>query len=158
MGNVDVAGLAAQLAAGRVAFERPLDDVPAITAAVTSTQSRGTGSLGFAALETTPERPGDLRDIAQDLQLATDLNTVIVRTPHATAAVSDTLSRAQIETGEQALIAEPDYALGVEAFGQQAAEFAVNWFAFVVLVAVVVAAVVAVTQWAVKEQRRDAEN
>lgn len=102
------------------------------------------GHVGIVVLEQTDQPAGQLRDLAQDLKNATDtdaaFDTVIVRTPASTAAVSDNLSRAQVEKGQYALINEPDYAEGIRAFAAEADGFAIPW----ALVAVLLVALVAV--------------
>ncbi len=103
------------------------------------------GRVGVVVLEQTGQPAGQLRDLAQDLKNVTDadaaFDTVIVRTPASTAAVSDSLSRAQVEKGQYALIGEPDYAEGLRAFSAEAGGFAVPW----VLVTVMFSALVATT-------------
>lgn len=102
------------------------------------------GHTGIVVLEQTGQPAGQLRDLAQDLKNATDadaaFDTVIVRTPASTAAVSDSLSRAQVEKGQYALIAEPDYAEGIRSFAAEADGFAVPW----ALVSVILLALIAV--------------
>ena len=106
------------------------------------------GHVGIVVLEQTDQPAGQLRDLAQDLKNATDtdaaFDTVFVRTPASTAAVSDNLSRAQVEKGQYALINEPDYAEGIRAFAAEADGFAVPWgLTSVVLIALVAVAAAA---------------
>lgn len=95
----------------------------------------------------------ELRDAAQDLQLATHLDTVMIRTPNASIAVSDDLTRAQIERGQRAMVSQPDYAQGVADFAGAAADFSVPWglVAFLALAAIV--ATVLATALAVRPSR-----
>lgn len=127
----DVHGLAEQLADGGVAFgtDNPAN-VPLradVEAALADVALTATGRTGVIILEQTGQPTGQLRDLAQDTQALTDLDTVIVRTPASTAAVSDTLTRAQVEKGQYALISEPEYAAGIRAFGAESEGFSVPW-------------------------------
>lgn len=89
----------------------------------------------------------ELRDVAQDLQLATHLDTVIIRTPNAAIAVSEDLTRAQIERGQRAMVSQPDYAQGIADFAGAAEGFSVWWgLAAIVAVAAIVATVCATAQ------------
>lgn len=127
----DVHGLAEQLADGGVAFgtDNPAN-VPLrgdLETALADVALTATGRTGVIVLEQTGQPTGQLRDLAQDTQALTDLDTVIVRTPASTAAVSDTLTRAQVEKGQYALISEPEYAAGIRAFGAESEGFSVPW-------------------------------
>ena len=98
---------------------------------------------GMIVLEQTPPVIADLRDLAQDAAAETGLDTVLVRTPQVAVGVSDSLNRAQVERGERAMAAEPDYVAGVHAFADAANLFSVNWPLVVAAVLVVLAAVAA---------------
>lgn len=98
---------------------------------------------GMIVLEQTPPVIADLRDLAQDAAAETGLDTVLVRTPQVAVGVSDSLNRAQVECGERAMAAEPDYVAGVHAFADAANLFSVNWPLVVAAVLVVLAAVAA---------------
>ena len=100
---------------------------------------------GMIVLEQTPPVIADLRDLAQDAAAETGLDTVLVRTPQVAVGVSDSLNRAQVERGERAMAAEPDYVAGVHAFADAAESFSVNWPLAVAVIVVVLAAVAAVT-------------
>nr|VDG63622.1 Uncharacterised protein [Streptococcus thermophilus] len=159
--EADLDQLSAQLRDGRVAFgtENPANealgaDLRGAMGNIATSEAAEVGEMGVVVLETTPERPGDLRDIAQDLQNATGLDTVVVRTPQSAAAVSDSLSRAEIESGQLAMVAEPDYAVGLEAFAAEAGGFAVPWSVVGVVLAVIVAAAVLATVVSVKLWQR----
>lgn len=127
----EVNNLAAQLADDGVAFgtENPVNEQLQrdLLSALAEVAPTPTGRAGMIVLEQTGQPAGELRDLAQDVKAMTDFDTVIVRTPAATAAVSDTLTRAQVEKAQYALIVEPDYAAGVRAFGAEADSFAVPW-------------------------------
>lgn len=151
--DIDLDALATQLSERGVAFGTPNPVNEALGAdlrrAIDTVQQQGMGPVGYVVLETTPERPGDLRDIAQDLQIATGLDTVVVRTPRTTAAVSDSLTRAEVESGQFALISEPDYAAGLEAFAAEAGGFSIPWVAAGALIIAVLAAVAIATAFSV---------
>ena len=98
---------------------------------------------GMIVLEQTPPVIADLRDLAQDAAAETGLDTVMVRTPQVAVGVSDSLNRAQVERGERAMVAEPDYVAGVHAFADAANGFSLNWPLVVAAVLVVLAAVAA---------------
>lgn len=100
---------------------------------------------GMIVLEQTPPVIADLRDLAQDAAAETGLDTVLVRTPQVAVGVSDSLTRAQVERGERAMVTEPDYVVGVNAFTDAANSFSVNWPLAVAVIVVVLAAVAAVT-------------
>ncbi|WP_297851002.1 DUF6676 family protein [uncultured Corynebacterium sp.] len=155
----DFDGLAAQLNDDNVAFgtANPVNDAlqTDLLGALDELEAGEIGPTGVVVLETTGQRPGELRDLAQDLQHATGLDTVIVRTPASTAAVSDSLNRAQIEKGQYALIAEPDYAAGVRAFGAEAEGFTVPWGIICILILVMVVAAAAVSLASSRTQKRN---
>ena len=105
---------------------------------------------GMIVLEQTPPVIADLRDLAQDAVAETGLDTVLVRTPHVAVGVSDSLTRAQVERGERAMAAEPDYVAGVHAFANSAESFSVNWPLAVAVIVVVLAAVAAVAAFSAR--------
>ena len=99
--GTDIPALSAQLAEDGVAFSNSElannQDVQApIEAALQD-------SHGIAVVDVYPQRLADARDIAQELQDATGLDTVIVQTTRNVSAVSDTYSRAAIESTQTAL-------------------------------------------------------
>ena len=140
----DIEGLATELQRNGVAFgtDNPANAQlgQALTGTLQEVGADADGPMGVVVLEHTPEHLADLRDIAQDIANASGYATVIVRTPHATLGVSDTLTRAQIERGQVAMVAQPDYPEGLRAFVSAAEDFAVNW----VLVSAVAVAILAV--------------
>lgn len=154
----DFESLASQLNDDAVAFgtDNPVNAAlqEDLLGALSDLEGRTNGSAGMAVLETTGQPAGQLRDLAQDLKDATGLDTVIVRTPASTAAVSGSLTRAQVEQGQYALISEPDYAAGVRAFGEEAAELSVPWLAVICAVVIVAAVAVVVTLRAARTGRR----
>jgi len=107
---------------------------------------------GMIVLEQTPPVIADLRDLAQDAAAETGLDTVLVRTPQVAVGVSDSLNRAQVECGERAMAAEPDYVAGVHAFADAANLFSVNWPLVVAAVLVVLAAVAAAAAFSARRK------
>ncbi len=156
--NVDMQSLEDQLEADGIAFgaispaNAALEGHLATT--LGATDLPGIGSVGVVVLDTTPAQPADLRDIARDLADATQLDTVIVRTPGASGAVSDRLTRAGVEEGQRAMMAQPDYGDGLRAFLDTAVGSGAPWaalgFAAIVALAVIAAATFAATRRLVK--------
>ncbi|WP_269509836.1 Rv1476 family membrane protein [Corynebacterium faecium] len=136
--------LVSQLASSSVAFgtDNPVNAElgPALEDALAEANL---DPAGMIVLEQTPPVLADLRDLAQDAAAETGLDTVLVRTPQVAVGVSDSLNRAQVERGERAMAAEPDYVAGVHAFADAANLFSVNWLLVVAAVLVVLAAVAA---------------
>ncbi|MHA5283102.1 Rv1476 family membrane protein [Corynebacterium sp. CQ3829_602738] len=136
--------LVSQLASSPVAFgtDNPVNAElgPALQAALADASL---DTAGMIVLEQTPPVIADLRDLAQDAAAETGLDTVLVRTPQVAVGVSDSLNRAQVERGERAMVAEPDYVAGVHAFADAANGFSLNWPLVVAAVLVVLAAVAA---------------
>jgi len=94
--GVDVADLAGQLEVDGVAYTSPvLSQDAQLNAEVAQGLRDGDG---VAVVDVVADRTPDVRDIAQELQDATGLNTVIVQTPRHVSSVSDTYSRADIES------------------------------------------------------------
>lgn len=94
--GVDVADLAGQLGVDGVAYTSPvLSQDAQLNAEVAQGLRDGDG---VAVVDVIADRAPDVRDIAQELQDATGLNTVIVQTPRHVSSVSETYSRADIES------------------------------------------------------------
>lgn len=110
--------------------------------------------VAVVVLEQTPRQVADLRDLAQDLQLETGYDTVIVRTPHVAAAVSDHLTRHQIETAQRAMAAEPDYPEGLRVFLDTAQTASWNWG---LVAAAILAGIVLVVAVTVRQAARAAD-
>lgn len=99
--DVDIADLSAQLTLDGVAFSNPeLADNAAVQQPIIDTLAIG---HGIAVVDVFPPHQADIRDIAQELQDATGLDTVIVQAPSSVSVVSDTYSRAQLEASQSAL-------------------------------------------------------
>ena len=142
--------LVSQLASSSVAFgtDNPVNAElgPALEDALADANTDSFDPTGMIVLEQTPPVIADLRDLAQDAAAETGLDTVLVRTPQVAVGVSDSLTRAQVERGERAMMAEPDYPAGVHAFADAATSFTVQWPLAVALLLVVLGAV-AVAAW-----------
>ena len=145
--------LVSQLASSSVAFgtDNPVNAElgPALQAALADASL---DPAGMIVLEQTPPVIADLRDLAQDAAAETGLDTVLVRTPQVAVGVSDSLNRAQVECGERAMAAEPDYVAGVHAFADAANLFSVNWPLVVAAVLVVLAAVAAAAAFSARRR------
>ena len=143
--------LVSQLASSSVAFgtDNPVNAElgPALEDALAEANL---DPAGMIVLEQTPPVLADLRDLAQDAAAETGLDTVLVRTPQVAVGVSDSLNRAQVERGERAMAAEPDYVAGVHAFADAANAFTVNWPLAVAVVVLALAAVAAVTAFSAR--------
>lgn len=96
--GVDVPDLAEQLAEDSVAFTNP------VLAGDPGAQADAQASLrdgdGVAVVDVAGGSPADYRDVAQELQDATGLDTVIVQSPGTISVVSDSWSRAEIESAQ----------------------------------------------------------
>lgn len=94
--GVDISDLANQLKEDGVAYTAPaLSHDAALNDDVGKRLRDGDG---VAVVDVVDVRAPDVRDIAQELQDATGLNTVIVQTPQHVSSVSGTYSRAEIES------------------------------------------------------------
>ena len=109
-------------------------------------QSVTHGSLGFVAVDTTPQQPADLRDIAQVLQDTPGLDTVVVRAPHASGAVSQVYTRDAIEAAQQHLL-DPNYATGLREFAHAMDTTSPQWTLIAVVVCLALACVVGLGVW-----------
>lgn len=109
--SVNIDDLNAQVAHDRVAmdFDAPVlhED---LLRAIEYAGEQEFGDVAFVALAETPAVTADLRDIAQEILQASDAHTVIVRAPGSGAIVSDTYTRAQIESAQWNFLGTPDYA------------------------------------------------
>lgn len=147
--------LVSQLDSSAVAFDTDNPVNPELGAALRDTladaDTAGFDPVGIIVLEQTPPVVADLRDLAQDAAAEAGLDTVLVRTPHVAVGASDSLTRAQVERGERAMVAQRDYPAGVDAFVDAATSFSVNW---PLVTAVSVLALVAAALVAARAARR----
>lgn len=129
--GLDIAALAEALRGSDVVFHPAAPQDPVfeadLAAAVAAASNTRAGDVDLVVLDHTPPMIADLRDAAQDLLMAGDAETVLIRTPNVAIGVSDTLTRAEIEVGERVMAAEPDYVAGVRAFVDTAEGFTVQW-------------------------------
>ena len=143
--------LVSQLASSSVAFgtDNPVNAElgPALEVALDDASTAPFDPAGMIVLERTPPVIADLRDLAQDAAAETGLNTVLVRTPEVAVGVSNSLTRAQVERGERAMVAEPDYVAGVHAFTDAANAFSVNWPVFVAAILLVLMVAAGAAAW-----------
>lgn len=144
--------IAEQLAADGVAFtyEHPdnasLND--ALVPALQHIPSDDGQRAGIIITDNGPHAVGELRNLAQDAKDATGFDTVVVRSFTQSAAVSDSIPRADLELGKKAMLDEPDFVVGVAAFGQAVSdpiEPLGSWGVFAGVLALVIACVVAST-------------
>ena len=78
-----------------------------------------------------------MRDVAQELQLRTGVETVIVRTPQGGAAVSDSYSRADLEAAESAF-AGVSTDVGLRNYAEGLSSPNPSWLVFAVVIAAVI--------------------
>lgn len=160
--NIDLKQLASELGDDAVSMgERTGSQFPTLEHdlinAVSTAESSDFGSLGIVVLDDTPVVTSDLRDIAQELLMQSDLDSVIVRAPLSGAVVSDVHSRAALESGQHDMLGTTDYVLGTELLVQGVTDSWVTnieWvqvliWALVFLLAVVGVAAVSVRRKAV---------
>lgn len=99
--DADIADLSQQLLEDSVAYSNVgLASDPALQASVSGALQPGEG---IAVVDIYPDKFADLRDLAQALKEASDLDTVIVQAPQGISAVSDSHSRAALESAQQAV-------------------------------------------------------
>lgn len=129
--NLDLEALAQQLRHDGVAFGT--DNLAnwgieeSLLHVVDEVADEGFPQLGVVVVEGVDLHGAQLRDLAQDLNLETGIDTVVVRSPQAVAAVSDTLTRSEIEAGQEAMLAQPDYAAGLEDFASASQGLDISW-------------------------------
>lgn len=135
--DIDVSSLANQLQADNVALENADPQLEEHVARALPEDH------GLVILEHTPQHIPDVRDLAQDLAIETGIDTIIVRTPNVAIAVSDSLTRAQVEQGERAMVAQPDYGDGIRAFLSASAQTQPVWPLIAAAICVAAAFVIA---------------
>ncbi|AGF72504.1 DUF6676 family protein [Corynebacterium halotolerans] len=144
--DIDIDDLTRQLEEDSVAVGENHGGLePALLDAVAYAEANDFGPLGVVVLDRTPPQTADLRDVAQDLQLATDLGTVLVRTPSSGAVVSEVHTRAELESAQHPFLGNPDIPAATHQFIDQVNAAGINWTLVTVLVLVVVVAVAAAT-------------
>ncbi len=149
--GIDTADLARQIGEDSVAFGaqvptgRIAELEPGLLDAAAHADTSGFGSLGVVILGETPPHFPDLRDVAQDVLLATEVDTVIVRAPESGAVVSDLHTRADIEAAQYPFLGNPDVVGGVYGFIDDINGSSVNWISITALIALALATVVVFT-------------
>lgn len=140
--GTDIPALSAQLSEDGVAFSNPeLANNQEVQAPIEAALQ---DSHGIAVVDVHPQRLADTRDIAQELQDATGLDTVIVQTTRNVSAVSDTYSRAAIESAQTALPQGIDQVTLLDQFYSGVDPLGVPWPIIVVAVLLLAAASAAV--------------
>ena len=140
--GTDIPALSAQLSEDGVAFSNPeLANNQEVQAPIEAALQ---DSHGIAVVDVHPQRLADTRDIAQELQDATGLDTVIVQTTRNVSAVSDTYSRALIESAQTALPQGIDQVALLDQFYTGVDPLGVPWSIIVVAVLLFAAASAAV--------------
>lgn len=140
--GTDIPALSAQLSEDGVAFSNPeLANNQEVQAPIEAALQ---DSHGIAVVDVHPQRLADTRDIAQELQDATGLDTVIVQTTRNVSAVSDTYSRAVIESAQTALPQGIDQVALLDQFYTGVDPLGVPWPIIVVTVLLFAAASAAV--------------
>lgn len=157
--DVDLDDLTRQLDEDAVAFgvfvpgEKAADLEPGLLDAVARAEGTDFGSLGFVVLERTPPHTADIRDVAQELLMATDVDTVIVRAPHSGAVVSETHSRAALEVAQYPFLGNPDIVGATHRFVDDVSAAAASWPSAVALILAGVAATAAFTAVGARRHR-----
>lgn len=132
--GVDIPDLSAQLAEDGVAFSNPdLATNAEIQDPIVSTLQ---DLHGIAVVDVYPTRLADARDIAQELQDATGLDTVVVQTVRNVSAVSDTYSRAAIEATQGDILQGVNQVELLDRFYAGVDPFGVPWPLIVAMVVV----------------------
>ncbi|MGO2166218.1 Rv1476 family membrane protein [Corynebacterium casei] len=140
--GTDIPALSAQLSEDGVAFSNPeLANNQEVQAPIKAALE---DSHGIAVVDVHPQRLADTRDIAQELQDATGLDTVIVQTTRSVSAVSDTYSRAAIESAQTALPQGIDQVTLLDQFYSGVDPLGAPWPIIVVAVLLLAAASAAV--------------
>jgi hypothetical protein len=157
--DVDLDDLTRQLDEDAVAFgvfvpgEKAAGLEPGLLEAVTHAETTDFGSLGFVVLEHTPPQTADMRDVAQELLMATDMDTVIVRAPHSGAVVSETHSRAVLEAAQYPFLGNPDIVGAARRFVDDVNAAAASWPSAAILLLVGAVATAAFTALGTSRRR-----
>lgn len=156
--SVDLDDLALQLDEDSVAFdtfvppERAAELEPGLIDAVAHADATDFGSLGIVVLQHAPAQTADMRDVAQDLLMGSDLDTVIVRASYSGAVVSDTHSRAELEMAQYPFLGNPDVVGATFRFVDDVNGTAVSWPWVIVMIVLAVAAIATFTVWGARRR------
>ncbi|WJZ02683.1 Rv1476 family membrane protein [Corynebacterium freiburgense] len=111
--DVDLDALAADINEDSVAVGTLGEQYPnlesELEAVAQQARADGHGEYAFVALDRMPDMPADMRDIAQELLLRTQAETVVVRSPYYGTIVSSEHTRADIEAAEKVIFNDPNY-------------------------------------------------
>lgn len=155
--GVDLSDLSAQLSQGNVAIgehaefaraqqsqlQQAIAEINSNSAELANQDTENTdtptgdGNFGIALIDTPYDKAADLRDVAQELQLRTGVETVIVRTPQGGAAVSDSYSRADLEAAESAF-AGVSTDVGLRNYTEALSSPNPSWLVFAIVIAAVI--------------------
>ena len=157
--GVDIADLSAQLEDDRLAFgphaEFARQQEPQLEQAVATVNNIDDGqTVGVALVDVYVDKAADLRDLAQELQRETELDTVIVRTPHGGSAVSEHFSRANLEAAETAFKDAP-IDVGVVNYVNELSQPLVSWPIVAALAAIVILSALTISWILVTKSLRD---
>lgn len=140
----DYSAIIAQLESDGVAFHHSPADKELETKLIDALASHPEGeSLGIVVAG--PGEGG--RNLAEDVLLATELDSVIVRTPEGATGATNDHTRASFEAALDQMAATGDYVEGLHIFLNEVAEHATNWALIAILL---VAAIALVAFWMVK--------
>src|SRR5690625_671360 len=132
--GVDMLELSAQLAVDGVALSNhDLATNAEIQDPIVSTLQ---DSHGIAVVDVYPQRLADARDIAQELQAATGLDTVVVQTVRNVSVVSDTYSRAALESVQADIPQGLSQVSLLEQFYAGVDPFAIPWLPIIAILTV----------------------
>lgn len=160
--DVDLDDLNRQLGEDAIAFGsfvpegKAADLEPGLLDAAAHARDTDFGPLGLVILERTPPQTADMRDIAQELLMSTDLDTIIVRSPHSGAVVSDVHSRAELEMAQYPFLGNADVVGAAHRFVDDVNATAASWPSAMAFILLGVAGVAAST--AVGARRRFRES
>ncbi|MDK8683087.1 DUF6676 family protein [Corynebacterium pseudodiphtheriticum] len=155
--GVDLSDLSAQLSQGNVAIgehaefaraqqsqlQQAIAEINSNSAELANQDTENTDTptgdenFGIALIDTPYDKAADLRDVAQELQLRTGVETVIVRTPQGGAAVSDSYSRADLEAAESAF-AGVSTDVGLRNYTEALSSPNPSWLVFAIVIAAVI--------------------
>ena len=153
--GVDIADLSTQLREDQLAIgpnaefgrmqESELLDVLSVSNQESGLGVYGGADFGLALIDVPVGKAADLRDVAQELQLNTEIETIVVRTPTAGAAVSEFYSRAELEAAESAF-AHVQTSTGLHNFVDELSGTPIQWGIVAIALAIVIAAAL-ITSW-----------
>lgn len=123
--------LVEQLNIDGIAFETINDETIALkrslVTALESAHEKSDVNVGLVFLDSTPPHVPNLRDLAQDLHLATGIETIYIRTPEVAIATSEEFHRSALEAGQIAAVQASNYEDGVTRFLQEASSQQLSW-------------------------------